>query len=123
MNGSLEEGYRQLLRSGEVRHPWVAYQFVYELIQHMTWEGGSNLPPAERQSNPTPERIVEAFVRETQGKFGVFVHSVLNHWQLNASRDLGTLVLQLEQVGCLTFASGEDLERFASASWLPGSST
>jgi uncharacterized repeat protein (TIGR04138 family) len=99
------------LDSLQERHPRFdrrAYVFVYEAVVDYC---RSFDPPRHL----TPHEVAEAVRRRALDRFGIMARTVLRHWGIHASDDIGRVVHAMVQEGILVTQSEDEHEDYSNA--------
>lgn len=96
------------IRAQETRYDEQAYLFVLASIEFLQ----ARLPERRHVSGQELAAAVRDFARE---QFGLMAPSVLGHWGVTETRDIGRIVFTLVDVGLLVTQPGDRLEDFDGA--------
>ncbi|MBS1240720.1 MAG: hypothetical protein H6R40_147 [Gemmatimonadetes bacterium] len=96
------------IRAQETRYDEQAYLFVLASIEFLQ----ARLPERRHVSGQELAAAVRDFARE---QFGLMAPSVLGHWGIAETRDIGRIVFTLVDVGLLVTQPGDRLEDFDGA--------
>jgi uncharacterized repeat protein (TIGR04138 family) len=96
------------IRARETRYDEQAYLFVLASIEYLQ----TKLPVRRHVTGQELAFAVRDFARE---QFGLMAHSVLAHWGLETTGDIGRIVFTLVDVGLLITQPGDRVEDFEGA--------
>jgi uncharacterized repeat protein (TIGR04138 family) len=104
----LAEDLLARIRAREARYDEQAYLFVLASIEYLQ----SRLPARRHVTGQELAHAVRDFARE---QFGLMAPSVLSHWGIAETMDIGRIVYAMVGVGLLVTQPGDRVEDFEGA--------
>jgi uncharacterized repeat protein (TIGR04138 family) len=104
----MADGLLSRILAQERRYDERAYLFILASIERLQ----EQLPVRRHVTGQELAEAVRGYARE---RFGLLAPTVLRHWGLTATMDIGRIVFTLVDVGLLITQPGDKLEDFADA--------
>lgn len=114
MNTKKLEDYLYIkLEHGELSESPLFYPYVYETLLQAAYAEKAMNP--EQTQNFSPAKCLGLLTDRLKAEYGPFAQWVLANWKVHDSKQVGKVIFDLAEAGCLTLSGDEKQEDFEKA--------